>query len=78
MLQHLPAETSRILRGRHASPAIASGDWRKSEASVMDTVKHRPAVAANIHRRPPANLLPPGILLAEVNRESVMQPKREE
>ncbi|KAJ7351952.1 hypothetical protein DFH08DRAFT_805253 [Mycena albidolilacea] len=41
------------LRGRHDGPAVASGDWRKSEASVMNTVRHRPA-AANNHQRPAA------------------------
>jgi hypothetical protein len=42
-IQPLPAETSGI------RPAIANGDWRKSNASVMDIVKHRPPVAANNH-----------------------------
>jgi hypothetical protein len=47
-IQQLPAETSGI------RPASVKGDWRKSNASVMDIVKRRPAVAANNHWWPAA------------------------
>ncbi|KAJ7361246.1 hypothetical protein DFH08DRAFT_800606 [Mycena albidolilacea] len=64
---HLPAETTGNRREDITGPRRLGGHWRKSAASVMDTsnsVRQWPPITTGGQRRPPANLLPPGILLS--------------
>jgi hypothetical protein len=71
--QHLPVETTGNRREDITGPQRPGGHWRKSAASVMDTVKQRLAVAANNHRWPVAatsELVTSGHITHRVCREA--------